>query len=66
MSPDDEILEISVVFICVFVVIEVTDDVVSETLVVNVCVVSGLAALLTFIDNNETDSVPEFSPIPVV
>jgi len=60
----------AVVFICValpmLVVIEETDDVVSETLVVKVCVVSGLAVLLTFIDSNETDGVPEFSPIPVI
>ena len=49
------------------VVIEETDDVVSETLVVvKVCVVSGLAVLLTFIDSNKTDGIPEFSPIPVI
>ena len=44
----------------VFAVIEETDDIISEVLAVDVYVVSGLAALFAFIDNNGTDGVPEF------
>ena len=64
MPADDEIFEISVIFMCaafpVFAVIEEIDDIISEVLAVDVCVVSGLAALFAFIDNNGTDRVPEF------
>ena len=66
-ETDGENLGILVIFICaafpVSVVIEGINDTISEVLIVGVCVDSGLLGHLVFIETNETDGLPEFSPV---